>query len=168
MAGLLLFRSPRRLRVAAIFFRRLCAGSRWQERSGRAEFALADPYVSLSIPHESRQIKSPNSGSRTPRNSQKTNNGHPLKSPKISILQNQKSHRNRSIDHKSQRISNRLAQSVVREGFGLHKPISNRLAQSAFCEGFGLRQHISNRFYITNRIHRNSLKTNDRDISNRF
>jgi len=106
-----------------------------------------------------------------PRNSQKTNNGDQLKSPKISNLQNQKSHRNRSVDRKSQRISNRparrgglaqsvfregfglhksisnrLAQSVVREGFGLHKPISNRLAQSAFCEGFGLRQHISNRF----------------------
>jgi len=95
-------------------------------------------------------------------------------------LQNQKSRRNRSINHESQRTSNRLArrgglaQSVFREGFSLHKRISNRparrggLAQSAFREGFGLHQHISNRFYTANRIRRNSFKTKDRDISNRF
>jgi hypothetical protein len=145
----LLFRSLRRQRVAAIFFRRLCAGSLWQRRSGRAKSALAGPDGLFPILHESRQIKSPNSGSRMPRNSQKTNNGDPLKSPKISILQNQKPRRNRSAVHESQRISNRLAQSVFREGFGLQ-------------------QHISNRFWPTNRIRRNSLKTKDRDISNRF
>jgi len=42
------------------------------------------------------------------------------------------------------------------------------LAQSVFCEGFGVHKHISNRFWPTNRIRRNSLKTKDRDISNRF
>jgi hypothetical protein len=40
-----------------------------------------------SLP-EFRKIKSPNSGSRTPRNSQKTKNGAPLKSPKFSLLPN--------------------------------------------------------------------------------
>jgi hypothetical protein len=42
------------------------------------------------------------------------------------------------------------------------------LAQSVFCEGFGVHKHISNRFWLTNRIRRNSLKTNHRPISNRF
>jgi hypothetical protein len=121
----------------------------WQESGGRAEFALANVGGSLPILLEQRQIKSPNSGSRTPRNLQKTKNRVQLKSPKISILQNQKSRRNRSIDRESQRIS-------------------TRLAQSAFCEGFGVHKYISNRFCLANRIRRNSLKTKDRDISNRF
>jgi hypothetical protein len=127
----------------------------WQGRSGRAEFALADVDGSLPALHKSRQIKSPNSGSRTPRNSQKTNNRTQLKSPKISIFQTQKFRGNRSTDRESQRISNRPAR---RGG----------LAQSVFCEGFGVHKHISNRFCTTNRIRRNSLKTKDRDISNRF
>jgi hypothetical protein len=156
----------------------------WQRRGGRAEFALAGPDGSFPILHESRPIKSPNSGSRTPPNSQKTNNGNPLKSPKISILQNQKSHRNRSIHHESQRISNRLAQSAFREGFGPHKRISNRLAQSVVREGSGLRQHISNRLaqsvvregfglrhHISNRLAQSVVREGfglRQHISNRF
>jgi hypothetical protein len=139
----------RRQRVAAIFFRRLCADSLWQESGERAEFALANAGGSLPILLKLRQIKSPNSGSRTPRNSQKTKNRTQLKSPKNSILQNQKSRRNRIIDRES-------------------PPISNRLAQSALCEGFGVHKRISNRFCTTNRIRCNSFKTKDRDISNRF
>jgi hypothetical protein len=167
---------------SSYFFRRLCADSLWQESGWRAKFALANAGGSLPIILERRQIKSPNSGSRTPRNSQKTKNRTQLKSPKNSILQNQKSRRNRIIDRESQRISNRLArrgeparrllgglaQCALYEGFGMRKHISKRLAQSAFCEGFGVREHISNRFCTTNRIRCNSFKTKDRDISNRF
>src|SRR5271156_5138937 len=104
-AGLLLFGSLRQQRVAAIFFRRLCADSFRQESGGRAEFALANVGGSLPIILARRQIKS----------------------PKNSILQNQKSRRNPSIDRESQHIS-------------------NRLAQSGFCEGFDLQHRISNRF----------------------
>jgi len=161
---------------SSYFFRRLCADSLWQGSGGRAEFALANVDRSLPILLERRQIKSPNSGSRTPRNLQKTKNRAQLKSPKISILRNQKSRRNRIIDRESQRtfsrparrLIGRHAQSVVCEGFGVHRRISNRLGQSGFCEGFDLQHRISNRFCTTNRIRRNSLKTKDRDISNRF
>jgi hypothetical protein len=151
----LLFRSLRRLRAAAIFLGGLGVDALWKARDGRAEFALADLCAKLSILRKTRQIKSPNSGSRTPRNSQKTKNRPQLKSPKISILRNQKFRRDRIIYRESQRISTRLAR---RGG----------LAQSAFREGFGLHKRISNRFCPTNRIRRNSLKTKDRDTSNRF
>ncbi len=42
-----------------------------------AEFALADVDRSLPILLESQQIKSPNSGSRTPRNSTENKESHP-------------------------------------------------------------------------------------------
>src|ERR1700683_3518638 len=109
-----------------------------------------------SILHEFRQIKSPNSGSRTPRNPQKTNTGDLLKSPKNQLLPRRKFEftrqllggRDRSAEQEAQCISTRLAQSDFCEGFWptsrngcnalktKHRRISTRLAQSDFCEGF--------------------------------
>jgi hypothetical protein len=81
----------------SIFLGGLCVDALWKARDSGAEFAPADLCAKPAIPHKSRQIKSPNSGSRTPRNSQKTKNRTQLKSPKNSILRDQKFHRTRSI-----------------------------------------------------------------------
>lgn len=98
-----------------------------------------------------------------PRNSQKTNDRAQLKSPKNQILENRKVEFTRQLLGGSRRdaapISQRISTRLARRG---------GLAQSVFCEGFVMHKHISNRFWSTNRIHRNSLKTNNRDISNRF
>jgi hypothetical protein len=80
--------------------RRLCGDGSWRE-SG---LVARDLYGGSPALRELRQIKSPNSRSRTPRNSRKTNSGVPLKSPKISVLLSQESKRFSRV----LRISNRF------------------------------------------------------------
>src|ERR1700683_2979880 len=90
--------------------------------------------------HEMRQIKSPNSGNRTPRNSQKTNTRDLLKSPKNQHLPRRKFEftrqllggRNRSAEREAQCISTRFW-PTSRNGCNAlktkHRRISTRLAQ---------------------------------------
>ncbi len=91
-----------------------------------------------SVLHEFRQIKSPNSGNRTPRNPQKTNTGDLLKSPKNQLLPRRK------FEFTRQLLGGR----------------DRSAEQEAQC--------ISTRFWPTSRNGCNALKTKHRPISTRF
>jgi len=83
-------------------------GVRLRSRSPHASKNAARLESLLPVLQQSGQIKSPNSGSRTPRNSRKTNNADQLKSPKNQILQNQKLEHSPSVRRGFHCISNRF------------------------------------------------------------